>query len=156
MMTAIKSLISQLYKDAGIRMIQANQTAPKPPLPYGVYNITSPYIKGAGREDISYFEDGAGFFQKRTEFYRVTLSFNLYADANETAIDLAIKVRQWFLFFGEDFIRNRNIALYEVSNIENRTAFLVDSYEYKHGFDVQLRLTEELIKEADYFDQLGE
>jgi hypothetical protein len=154
MIQSIKSLISRLYQDTGIRVIQANQTASQPPLPYGVYNITSPYIKGVGREDVSTFEDETGLYLKRTEQYKVTISFNLYAKDNETTIDLASQVRKWFLFMGEEFIQEQNIAIVEVGNTENRTTFLVDSYEYKHGFDVQLRLSEELIKAVGYFDRI--
>jgi hypothetical protein len=154
MMQAIKNLISQLYKDTNIRVIQGNQTAPKPPLPYGVYNVTSPYIKGVGREDITYVEDETGFLKVKTEQYRVTLSFNFYAATNGDTIDLASKVRQWFLFMGEDFIEEQNIALYEVSNTENRTTFLVDSYEYKYGFDVHLRLTDEQMRQIQKIENV--
>lgn len=152
MISAIKALISQIYKNTGIRVIQANQNAPKPPLPYGVYNITSPYIKGVGMEDLSTYEDETGLYQRRFEQYLVTLSFNLYAPTNETAIDLALQVRKWFLFFGQAFIEGQNIAVASVGNVENRTTFLVDSYEYKHGFDVQLRLTDEMIRQVDWIE----
>jgi hypothetical protein len=153
MITAIKSIIGRIYQDTGIRVIQANLTAPTPPLPYGVYNITSPYIKGVGREDVSTYEDETGLYLKRTEQYQVTISFNLYAKDSETTIDLATQVRKWFLFMGEEFIQEQNIAVIEAGNIENRTTFLVDSYEYKYGFDVQLRLSEEATRKIEnYFE----
>jgi hypothetical protein len=153
MMTAIKSIIGRIYQDTGIRVIQANLTAPTPSLPYGVYNITSPYIKGVGRENVSTYEDETGLYLKRTEQYQVTISFNLYAKDSETTIDLATQVRKWFLFMGEEFIQEQNIAVIEAGNIENRTTFLVDSYEYKYGFDVQLRLSEEATRKIEnYFE----
>lgn len=152
MIQAIKSIISQIYKDTGIRVIQANQNAPKPSLPYGVYNITSPYIKGVGREDINTYEDETGLYQKRVEQYLVTLSFNLYAPTNDSTIDLALQVRKWFLFLGQEFIQDQNIVVANVGNVENRTTFLVDSYEYKHGFDVQLRMTSEMIRQLDWIE----
>jgi hypothetical protein len=154
MIQAIKTLISQIYKDTGIRVIQANQSAPTPPLPYATYNITSPYIKGTGREDITYHENNGELYQKRTEQYRVTLSFNLYAANNETTIDLAYQVRKWFLFLAQEFIEEQNMTVANVGNIENRTTFLVDSYEYKHGFDVQLRLTDEQSRIVEWFNQI--
>ncbi|KOP82006.1 hypothetical protein AMS60_05615 [Bacillus sp. FJAT-21945] len=154
MIQAIKRIISQLYKDTNIRVVQANQTAPKPASPYGVYNITSPYIKGVGHENITYYDDNGELYQKHTEQYRVTLSFNLYAATNETTIDLAMRVRLWFLFFAQEFIEEQNITVIEVGNIENRTTFLVDSYEYKHGFDVQVRLTDEQSRVIDWFNNI--
>ncbi|RYI25197.1 hypothetical protein EVU96_24850 [Bacillus infantis] len=154
MINAIKQIIARIKSDTGISIVQANSNgAPKPPLPYGVYNITSPYIKGVGREDLSVYEDENGLYQKRTEQYRVTLSFNLYGNSNETTIDLALKVRKWFLFLGQDFIEEQNIAVTDIGNIENRTTFLVDSYEYKQGFDVQLRLTDEQVRVVDWIEK---
>lgn len=152
MITTMKAIISQLYKDTGIRVIQANLTAPRPPLPFVVYNVTAPYIKGVGLPDITSYEDETGFHFKHSEQYRVTLSFNGYTSNNETTIDLINKVRQWFLFMGRDFIEEQNVAVIEVGNIENRTTFLVDSYEYKCGFDVQFRLTEEITKPIEWIE----
>lgn len=152
MMTSIKSLISQLYKDTQIRVIQANTTAPTPPLPFGIYNVISSYIKDAGREDITTYEDETGLYLKRSEQYQVTLSFSFYSNTTETTIDQANKVRQWFLFLGQEFIEEQNIAVVEVGNTENRTTFLVDSYEYKHGFDVRLRLSTEQSRLIDWVE----
>lgn len=157
MMQSIKNLITQLYQNTGLRIIKANTTAPVPPLPYGVYNVTSPYIKDAGMENEAYIDNGDSLTAKREEQYKVTISFNIYAKDDETTIDLAMQVRQWFLFYGRDFIQSQNNAVVSVGNIENRTTFLVDSYEYKHGFDVQLRLSDEQTMEnIDYFDKIGE
>jgi hypothetical protein len=151
MMLAIKNIIGRIYQDTGIRVIQANLTAPTPSLPYAVYNITSPYIKGVGSEDINTHDDGTGLYLKRFEEYQVTLSLNLYASDTETAIDLATQVRKWFSFVGEDFIRGQNVTVISTGNVENRTTFIVDSYEYKYGFDVQLRMSEETMKELEYY-----
>ena len=84
----------------------------------------------------------------------MTVSFQIYAEDEETTIDLTNKVRQWFLFYGLDFIQSQNVAVVTVGDIENRTTFLVDSYEYKYGFDVQLRLSDQQMKEVDYFDKV--
>lgn len=155
MIAAIKAINRQLRSDTGINVIQANGKGTLPPLPFGVYNITSPYIKGLGRENTEYLAAETELQEKRTEQFRTTLSFNLYGTSNETAIELALQVRQWFLFYGEEFLNDQNVAVAEIGNVENRTTFLVDSYEYKHGFDVQLRLTDEQIKSIDYFNQIG-
>lgn len=140
MIATIKAINKQLRSDTGINVIQANSKGPVPALPYGVYNITSPYIKGTGREDSSYYESNNELNLNRYEEFRVTLSINTYGTTNENAIDLALQIRKWFLFYGEDFLSSLNVVLIEATAIENRTTFLVDSYEYKHGFDVQLRM----------------
>ena len=155
MITAIKMIIRQLRADKGINVIQANGKGVQPSLPFGVYNITSPYINGTGREITEYISDTEGIKQRKIEEYRATLSFTFYADTNEEVIELAFLVREWFAFYGEEFLNKENVVVADIGNITDRTTFLVDSYEYKHGFDVQLRLTDEQIKSIDYFNQVG-
>ncbi|QXJ39587.1 hypothetical protein BV455_02953 [Parageobacillus caldoxylosilyticus] len=152
MIEAIKNMIAKAYQDTGLRIIQANTTAPTPPLPYAVYNITSPYIKEAGQPNIATREEGEELYLQYEEQYLTTISFNVYADKNESTIDWAMKLHQWFLFFGQDFLQENGIAVVNVGNIENRTTFLVDSYEYKHGFDVQLRMAQTAEMPTEWFN----
>jgi hypothetical protein len=152
MIEMIKSMIAKAYQDTGLRIIQANTTAPKPPLPYAVYNITAPYVKDRGQPNITTRDAGEELYLQYEEQYLVTISFNIYADKNETTIDWAMKLRQWFLFFGQDFLQENGIAVVNVGNIENRTTFLVDSYEYKHGFDMQLRMTQTAEMPTEWFN----
>jgi hypothetical protein len=152
MIEVIKSMIAKAYQDTGLRIIQANTTAPKPPLPYAVYNITAPYVKDRGQSNIATREEGEELYLQYEEQYLTTISFNVYADKNESTIDWAMKLRQWFLFWGQDFLQENGIAVVNVGNIENRTTFLVDSYEYKHGFDVQLRMTQTAEMPTEWFN----
>lgn len=152
MIPVIKVLISQIYTDTGLRVVKANTTSPVPNLPYAVYNTTSPYIKDAGMYSETYEDSGEDLTVTREESYKSTLSMNLYAKSDEEAIEWASKVRNWFTFQGEKTIQDLGIAITMVGNIENRTTFLVDSYEYKHGFDVQLRLPNIQTKVLDHFD----
>jgi hypothetical protein len=154
MIDIIKSMIAKAYQDTGLRIIQANTTAPKPPLPYAVYNITSPYVKDRGQPNMTTQERDGELYLNYEEQYLTTISFNVYADKNETTIDNAMKLRQWFLFVGQQYLQDNGIAVVNVGNIENRTTFLVDSYEYKHGFDVQLRMTQIAEVKTDWFDKV--
>ncbi|NNV04668.1 hypothetical protein [Brevibacillus sp. MCWH] len=155
MITAIKNMIAKIKADTDITIIQANQTAPKPPLPYAVYNITAPYVKDRGQPNMTPQERDGELYLNYEEQYLTTISFNVYADKNETTIDNAIKLRQWFLFVGQEYLQDNGIAVVNVGNIENRTTFLVDSYEYKHGFDVQLRMTQNIEVKTDWFDTVN-
>lgn len=151
----IKAMIARIKQDTGIMIIKGNTTYKPPPLPYAVYNITSPYIKERGRGSVTQYSDDTGSYEKRSEQYRMTISFNAYAEDNETTMELAFKLHQWFLFLGQTFLSDNNLAVYQVGNIEDRTTFLVDSYEYKHGFDVQLRLTDEQIRAIETIEKVN-
>ena len=154
MINTIKNMIAKAYQDTGLRIIQANTTAPKPPLPYAVYNITAPYVKDRGQPNMTPQERDGELYLNYDEQYLTTISFNVYADKNETTIDNAIKLRQWFLFVGQQYLQDNGIAVVNVGNIENRTTFLVDSYEYKHGFDVQLRMTQTAEMPTEWFNKV--
>ena len=152
MIPVVKSLITQIYNDTNIRVVKADTTAPAPSLPYGVYKVTSPYIKEAGMANEMYEDNLDGLTMVREESYKSTLSMNIYAKTDEEAVELASIIRNWFTFQGEQTISDLGIAVTMVGNIENRTTFLVDSYEYKHGFDIQLRLPNIQTKVLDHFD----
>jgi hypothetical protein len=152
---AIKDMIARIKQDTGITIIKANTTYKPPPLPYGVYNITSSYVKERGRGAITQYADDTGSYEKRSDQYRMTISFNVYAEDNETTMELAFKLHQWFLFLGSTYLQDNTLAVYQVGNIEDRTTFLVDSYEYKHGFDVQLRLTDEQVRAIETIEKVN-
>lgn len=142
----IKEMIARIKQDTGIMVVKGNTTAPQPAMPYGVYNITSPYIKSGERGVITQFTDTTGIYEKRTEQSKFTISFSIFAETVEATMESAVKVHQWFLFLGQSFIQDKNLAVVTVGTIEDRTTFIVDDYEYKHGFDVQLRETNEQIR----------
>lgn len=154
MITKIKSIIRELRSHTGINVIQVNQNGDMPDLPYATYNITSAYTKGTGREDITHHDIGDDLVQRRFNEVKFTLSINSYGSTEETAIENANAIRKWFLFYADEFMREINATVIDVGTLENRSAFLVDSYEYKRGFDVQLRFTEIDEASVDYFDKV--
>ena len=153
-LVAVKELITQIKKDIGIPIIKGNTKAPAPNPPYGMYNITSPYIKGKGRGAVTLHDSESGPYEKRTEEYTFTISFSIFAENTETTIGLAHKVHQWFSFLGEEFIREQGFVIASVGNIENRTTFLVDDYEYRYGFDVQFRTVDEQIRQIETIEKV--
>lgn len=154
MIDKIKSIICELSSYTGVQVIRVNQNGDIPEFPYATYNITSAYTKGIGREDTAYHDTGTELVQKRSNEVTFILSVNSYAEDEETAIESANAIRKWFLFYADEFMREINAAVIDVGSLENRSAFLVDSYEYKRGFDVRLRFTETDAYSVDYFDKV--
>jgi hypothetical protein len=144
--TALKEIIAKINEDTGMQIIKGNTKNTPPAYPYGMYLVTSPYIRGTGKGVVTQYTDGIETFEKREEQYKFTVSLSFYGEDNETAIDRAMKVHQWFLFLGQAFITEKNLAVVSVGNIGDRTTFIVDDYEYKHGFDVQFRALDEQVR----------
>lgn len=139
----IEAIRKQILKDTGVLVIPANTTAKKPLLPYTTINTTSPWIDDRGHPEIQIYTDETGTHMKRTEAYQMVFSMNVYAENDTETIRIAKLIRNWFVLSGERLLESMNLVVVTRGNIENRTTFLVDSYEHKHGFDVQLRGTDE-------------
>lgn len=146
MKTAVlKAMIGKIELDTGVLIVKADQEgAQVPALPYAVYKVTTPYVKGRGRGAVTQYADDSGnAFEVFTEQPLTTISLNVFADDVDEARELAIQIRNWFTFAGEIYLQDQDIVVRNAGNVENRTTHLIDHYEYKHGFDVQLRTEEE-------------
>lgn len=149
-------LFTKICEDTGILMVQADQEGARvPPLPYGVYKATSPYIKGKGRGNTSYTGDAVSAQEIYTEQPLMTISSNLFAQSGDEAMNLAMRLHEWFLFIGSEYLESEGIAIRRLEDVQNRTTHLVDHYEYKYGFDVQLRTERTLTKKIQTIEQSG-
>lgn len=149
MKTAVlKAMIGKIYSDTGVLIVKADQEgAEVPALPYAVYKVTSPYVKGKGKGNFTLaVDENSNTYEKFTEQPLTTISFNVFADDVDEARELAIQLRNWFTFAGEIYLQDQDIVVRNAGNVENRTTHLIDHYEYKHGFDVQLRTEESQVR----------
>lgn len=151
----IKAVITRMIQDTGLLIVKADQEgAETPSLPYGIYKVTSPYVKGRGRGNITYESDGEITYEKFSEQPLTTISFSIYADDEDESRELALQVRNWFSFYGSIYLEENDIAIHRLWNVENRTTHIIEHYEYKHGFDVQLRTEEVLMKEIETIEKV--
>lgn len=90
--------------------------------------------------------------QRQYERYQVrqfeqTLSINVYGK-NDTVnmyaepLRLASEIRRWFNIHGYYKLQELDIVLIDIGTVSNRTTYVADSYDYKVGFDVTLRMTQ--------------
>lgn len=150
-MTLFKAIKKQLATDTNTTIIRADQTGVVPQKPYATYKIIS-HRKGTGQEDISHRDEPDALIEKRVEERNATISFNVYGTTHDNAYEVAEKLRKWFVYGGSFYLDEMNAAVVEVSDVQNRTTFLVDSYDEKYGFDVIIRYLDIDEREADYFD----
>lgn len=145
--TALKNLIILLEQHTGITFVKADQEgAEQPPFPYALFKVTSPYIKERNAGFSSPYEADGVQYDRFQGQHLFTVSFNAFAGNQEAAMDYAFQIHRWFLFHGQEPISEQNFAVVNVFNIENRTTHLVEHYEYKYGFDVQMRAAFEELK----------
>lgn len=137
----IEALRKKIMADTGVLTIPANTTAKRPPEPFSTVYLALSHMKDTGHPDLVTVETEDGLYTERREAYQVTLSFTFYTQDDFQAAQMAQNVRTWFDFQGYEWLSGSDLVVVDLGNIENRTTFLVDSYEYKHGFDVRLRTT---------------
>ncbi|MGE7112733.1 phage neck terminator protein [Lysinibacillus sp. NPDC047702] len=157
-MNLMKLIRNEVAADASITIIRADQFGKLPSLPYATYKIIGDR-KGKGRENISHKDQPNELQESRTQERNATISFNVYGTSHDDAYEVASQLRRWFegRWFegrGSFFLDSLEVAVANVSDVQNRTTFLIDSYDEKWGFDVIIRYNETDEYEIDYFDKV--
>ena len=105
-------------------------------------------------QDIEHIDLPDQLDEKVTRERNVTLSFNIYSNTHDDAYEKAKQMRRWFENRSAEFCDEHNIAFASISDVTNRTTFLIDSYDEKYGFDVIVRYNDVDQYEIDYFDKV--
>lgn len=77
------------------------------------------------------------------------ISFNAYSNSSLESLSKVMQLWDFFKHKGRDELRNNNIVVVNLSNIQDRTIYIVDSYEYRQGFDVELRILHNIEKRIE-------
>lgn len=150
----MKSIRRQLSKDIAINIIRANQGGDEPKRPFATYSIIG-VNKGVGRADISYQSKVNALEETRKDERVMSISFNCYGTSDIEAMEMAEKIRKWFVFHGESFLSDLDVVVKEATNIQDRTAYISDSWDdFKWGLDVLIRYMDIDAHEVDYFDKV--
>lgn len=148
-----RSIQEQLSTDTSTLIIRADQLGDVPEKPYATYKIVA-HRKGTGREDISHRDEQDALIEKRVEERNATISFNCYGTTHDNAYEIAEKLRKWFVYGGSFYLEKINVAVVSVTDVQNRTTFLIDSYDEKYGFDVIVRYLDIDERETDYINAI--
>lgn len=152
-MNLMKLIRNEINADTSITIIRADQVGKLPALPYSTYKVISDR-KGRGRENLSHTDQPNVLIETKSQERNVTISINAYGTSQSNAYEVAQQLRKWFEGRGSFFLDSLDVAVASVSDVTNRTTFLVDSYDEKWGFDVIIRYNETDEYEIDYFDKV--
>lgn len=147
------ALHKYMYKRYGCSVIFANSNADAPPKPYATINVL--YVQPETfneREGKVYIEsdDKSGLrkgWHKYKEVYeKIRVSITVYDKGSMTvvnlqAFELARRIQDWFSVYADIFLEEYNAVLTAVGEPTDRTTHIVDSYDYKVGFDIDVRRT---------------
>lgn len=148
-------LIPEIKRHVNVPVIEADQIGDPPDGPHVVFKITMRYGKDRGQADERGITLPDSLVLSRVESFKRVISFTAYDMDNDSSIDLAQKVHDWFSFVGYDFLSSKNMVLVEATSVQNRDSFVLEDYERQNGFDVTLRLTRELQQVVEYIEQVN-
>lgn len=131
-------------------VIWSDNTLQVPPKPYTTVSATSKIY-----EHQNHYDEQVDDVRYQVRSFKQTLSFNVRGVNTQVEFlrqprELANTIRRWFLIYATPLLDKLNVAVVSIGEVGDRTTFLVDSYDYKVGFDVDLRMvqTDEYIKYA--------
>lgn len=132
-----RELHAFLKKEKSCTLIWANPHTPTPPKPYGVFNMTARVVDYRDAIETS---EQLNRYQHRQIKQTVSLTFRgRNKDMLREANDIAEHARRWLSLWGEPVLTRNNLVVETIGQISDRTTFIVDSYDYKVGFDVTFR-----------------
>ncbi|MGN7359461.1 phage neck terminator protein [Paenibacillus sp. SAF-054] len=119
-------------------VINMNGGADMPKTAFLAYNLFPNEEPSSGRIMVSQ-HNGKQLLQETVNF---TVSFLSYADDNVTSTLNAMRVRDWFKTDGREALKDMDVIVTSIGNVENRDINIGPEWERRMGFDVELRTTD--------------
>jgi hypothetical protein len=157
-------IIPELNRFCAAPIIEADQTGNKPNGPHATFKFTSPRFKDIGQaEETGHYEAlfvtpymiSEVYQIKRVEHFKITISITAIDEDIDGSMDLASKLHEWFDFYGSEILDIGKIAVVEKTDIQNRDVFIAEDYERRNGFDVILRVTKEMFRDAPFIQEVS-
>ena len=123
------TVVKNLKKYLGIPIVESNQNAKMPKMPYGRYTITTPATANNG----TYGEYEDNIARKPV---KQIWSLTFEAKTNDEALKYANKARSWIDYAGRTVLTDNDVIVESVGAIGDRGNLLTVDYQYAHGFDV--------------------
>ncbi|MGJ0848186.1 phage neck terminator protein [Tissierella praeacuta] len=153
-MIAIKeirdAIVKGLYDYLGLIPIPIEDAQKKDP-PYITYNFINSYTqqRGQGNYSIDFVPSTDERFELDVEETlevqpQATISINAYSKDKLEAQELAKKAMDWFKHIGWQYLYDSNIVVVSIEAFGDRSILIVDHYEFRIGFDVIIRFTDEI------------
>lgn len=147
-LTTVRNLIvSKLYAKTAKPVIQMEQTATKPAYPFIGYKIIVSDNREAGqsimeRVAVTSTDPLFNYDIKETAIDQVTatFSFNAYGAKPADAYDLAITAKNYIEHNMYYDLKDIGAVVVSVEAIGDRTVLIDPAYEFRHGFDVIIRM----------------
>ena len=139
-------IVKGMYESTGLTTVTTDSNHKKPNYPFFSYKFTT-LRQNSGEAGSLYdvvVDSTSEEFDKdilRVLAYQpaAIISFNAYSDDLLECQESIIKAWEWFKLKGNQDLDNNNLVVIDMTDIQDRTVFLGEEYEYRQGFDVRVR-----------------
>lgn len=155
-----EEIVKGLHKYTGLDVVDTDNNHRKPERPFYSYKITQ--IKTNANGEGNYSEDFPKSLDSRFKYdYRetvelqpqVVISINCYSSDIAECLDKIYLAWDYFKHGGNDLLALDNIIVVRIEEITDRTVVLGDRYEYRYGFDVELRFLHEIERRRETIEK---
>ncbi|MDF2657765.1 MAG: hypothetical protein K0Q94_556 [Paenibacillus sp.] len=140
--TIRNTVIDGLYAKLSRPVIRSDSDGDVPEYPYVAYSITSPYIDSYGHDAERWFNVPGGIGVERIKHIECAFSFSAYAEDEDDAQTLCLKIIEHFMREARDDLRDAGVVVVNISGVQNRSVLLVEHYERRWGVDVRFRVVD--------------
>lgn len=146
-----KEIVKGLNSYTGLEVVDTDNNHRRPRKPFYSYKIMS--IKTNASGEGNYSEDFPPSSDSRYKHdYRekvelqpqVVISLNCYSADIAECLEKTYLAWDYFKHGGRDLLALDNIIVVRTEDISDRTIVFGDRYEYRYGFDVELRFLHEI------------
>ena len=155
-----KEIVSGLHAYTGLKVVDTDNNHRRPERPFYSYKIMS--IKTNANGEGNYSADFPKSLDERFKYdYRekvelqpqVVISINCYSTDNAECLEKTYQAWDYFKHGGNDLLALDNIIVVRTEEITDRTIVLSDRYEYRYGFDVELRFLHEIKRRRETIEE---
>ena len=139
-------IVSGISKDTSLLVVDTDNSHKKPPYPYYSYKFTTLRKNSNEAGNLNYYFEKSTDERFRNDYIEelsfqpsVVISFNSYSKDIVQCQENILKAWEWFKLKGKQELANNNLVVVDLSNIQDRTIQIADFYEYRQGFDVEIR-----------------
>lgn len=146
-----ETLRKGIWGDLNVFFVELENGDPRPDNQGGVtefvsHKFTSPYIDGG---EIRQSEGEVMHYVSSPTF---VVSFTCYSRVKSNALNLALRLREWFKFIGYEYLKDNGLVIRTITPATDRTSFLETGYDNRAGFDVTFSISHKLEKEIDVIE----
>ncbi|CAH1190309.1 hypothetical protein PAECIP111893_00268 [Paenibacillus plantiphilus] len=137
------ALVTGLAEQLGVIIVPMNDIGEVPEYPFVTYDFLEPSGERIGFPTV--FVEGNELKHVETVIFSVSLQ--TYAADRAGSVELALRIRDWLMTEGHWQLKDAvGVVVTNIGSIDNRDIQLGDEWERRHGFEVDFRTTNIIIR----------